>query len=65
MFARNITRLEIEHITILVTISFGGVKNTHEIKELSRIICNNCEEKEYEKCRGCRIYQLVNRIANR
>jgi hypothetical protein len=39
--------------------------NMHEIKELSRIICNDCEEKEYEKCRGCRIYQLVNRIADK
>jgi hypothetical protein len=35
----------------------------HEVKELSRIICNQCKEKEYDKCRVCRIYQLVNRIA--
>ena len=34
-----------------------------EIKELSRIICNQCEEKEYEKCKACKIYHLVNRIA--
>lgn len=36
-----------------------------EIKELSRIVCNKCEEKEYEKCCSCRIYFLVNRIATR
>lgn len=34
-----------------------------EVKELSRIICNRCGEKEYEKCRDCRIYYLLNRIA--
>ncbi len=34
-----------------------------EIKELNRIICNQCEEKEYEKCKICRIYRLVNKIA--
>jgi hypothetical protein len=34
-----------------------------EIKELNRIICNECEEKEYEKCKICKIYQLVNKIA--
>lgn len=38
--------------------------NMHlEIKELNRIICNECEEKEYEKCKICKIYQLVNKIA--
>jgi len=35
----------------------------NEVKELSRIICNQCVEKEYEKCRSCRIYLLVNKIA--
>jgi len=34
-----------------------------EIKELDCMICNQCDEKEYEKCKGCRIYMLVNRIA--
>lgn len=34
-----------------------------EIKELNRIICNDCDEKEYEKCKDCRIYRLVNKIA--
>ena len=36
---------------------------TTEIKKLNRIICNQCEEKEYEKCRTCKVYQLVNKIA--
>ncbi|MEM3442918.1 MAG: hypothetical protein QW667_05680 [Candidatus Bathyarchaeia archaeon] len=34
-----------------------------EIKELNRIICKGCDEKNYEKCRGCRIYYLINRLA--
>jgi hypothetical protein len=34
-----------------------------EVMELSRIICNRCDQKEYEKCRTCRIYVLMNKIA--
>lgn len=34
-----------------------------EIRELNRIICKQCDEKDYEKCRNCRVYQIVNRIA--
>jgi len=34
-----------------------------EIKELSRLICNQCDEREYEKCKSCKVYQLVNKIA--
>jgi hypothetical protein len=34
-----------------------------EIKELNRIICNQCMEKEYEKCTNCKIYKLMNSIA--
>jgi hypothetical protein len=34
-----------------------------EIKELNRIICNDCDEKEYEKCQCCKIHRLVNKIA--
>ena len=34
-----------------------------EVKELSRIICNRCNEKEYEKCQDCKIYLLVNKVA--
>ncbi|MBX5320382.1 MAG: hypothetical protein QHH12_04660 [Candidatus Bathyarchaeota archaeon] len=33
-----------------------------EIKELNRIICRQCDEKDYEKCKSCRVYQLVNKI---
>jgi len=36
-----------------------------EIRELNRIVCNHCDEKNYEKCRGCRVYLLFNRIATR
>jgi hypothetical protein len=38
---------------------------SQEIRELNRLICNRCEEREYEKCKGCRIYHLVNKIAER
>ena len=65
MSAGNIAGLEIGHINGLGVISLGKRINMHEIKELSRIVCNNCDEKEYEKCRVCRIYLLVNRIADR
>lgn len=34
-----------------------------EIRELNRLICNECDEREYEKCKNCRIYKLVNKIA--
>jgi len=34
-----------------------------EIRELNRIICRKCDEKDYEKCKHCKVYQLVNRLA--
>jgi hypothetical protein len=34
-----------------------------EIKELNRIICKRCVEKDYEKCRDCKVYKLINKIA--
>ncbi|MGQ9507201.1 MAG: hypothetical protein ACUVTB_05010 [Candidatus Bathycorpusculaceae bacterium] len=34
-----------------------------EIKELNRIICKQCDEKDYEKCKSCKVYQLINKIA--
>jgi hypothetical protein len=34
-----------------------------ELRELNRIICNQCDGKEYEKCRFCKVYLLVSRIA--
>jgi len=36
-----------------------------EIRELNRIVCKDCEEKDYERCKNCRIYQLINKIAVR
>ena len=38
---------------------------TSEVVELNRIICNRCEQKEYEKCKACRIYLLLNKIAEK
>jgi hypothetical protein len=40
-----------------------GLLMNSEIRELNRMICNQCDEKEYEKCKGCKVYRLVNRIA--
>ena len=34
-----------------------------EIRELNRIICKKCNEKDYEKCRDCKVFQLINKIA--
>jgi hypothetical protein len=34
-----------------------------EIRELNRIICNGCDEKDYEKCKDCKVYLLINKIA--
>jgi len=34
-----------------------------EIRELNRIIYNQCGEKEYDKCRFYKVYLLINRIA--
>jgi len=42
-----------------------GSRMNQEIRELNRLICNRCEEREYEKCKGCRIYHLVNKIAEK
>jgi len=33
-----------------------------EIRELNRIICKGCAEKEYEKCKSCRVYLLINKM---
>jgi hypothetical protein len=49
-----------------LVIAKGETKQMNsEVTELSRIICNRCDQKEYEKCRTCRIYQLINRIVAR
>jgi hypothetical protein len=34
-----------------------------EIRELNRMLCKECDEKEYEKCRTCKVYKIVNKIA--
>lgn len=34
-----------------------------EIKELNRLICRNCVETEYTRCKDCKVYKLVNSIA--
>ena len=41
----------------------GEAKMNSEIKELNRMICRECDEKDYETCRNCKVYQLINKIA--
>jgi len=57
---------EIHYITAntpFICIQCGEKSMNSEIKELNRIICKQCDEKDYEKCKSCRIYQLINKIA--
>ena len=34
-----------------------------EVKELNRMICRTCTVKDYGECTQCRIYELINKIA--
>ena len=40
-----------------------GIFVSPELMQLSRIICNRCVEKDYEKCTTCKVYVLINKIA--
>lgn len=42
-----------------------GDRMDSEIRELNRIICKDCDEKEYEKCKDCKVYRLVNKIVEK
>jgi hypothetical protein len=55
------------HITEVRLYLFVGRSGrvSSEVRELNRILCNRCAQREYEKCRNCRIYLLINRIAGR
>jgi hypothetical protein len=35
-----------------------------EIKELNKMICKRCNETEYERCKFCKVYNLINTIAS-
>ena len=37
----------------------GAMMNA-EVKELNKLLCKNCDEKCYEKCKSCEVYILVN-----
>jgi hypothetical protein len=41
----------------------GETKMNSEIRELNRMICKKCDEKDYETCRDCKVFQLINKIA--
>ncbi len=34
-----------------------------EIIEINKLLCRNCNETEYEKCKECKVYQLINKLA--
>jgi len=33
-----------------------------DVKELSKVICQNCDEIDYNKCKSCKLHQLINSI---
>jgi len=35
-----------------------------EVKELSKMVCKDCSETDYQKCQSCRIHQLINSMAS-
>lgn len=35
-----------------------------EIVELNKLLCKTCSETEYEKCKECRVYQLINSLVS-
>lgn len=35
-----------------------------EVIELNKILCRNCNETKYEKCKECRVYQLINSLVS-
>lgn len=34
----------------------------NEVKELNKLLCDNCVERDYEKCKSCKVYILVNSL---
>lgn len=63
---RNITKAEYRILRVSNKELFDGRGRSEmnsEIKELNRIICKECDEKDYEECRNCKVYQLINKIA--
>jgi hypothetical protein len=35
-----------------------------EVKELNKLLCKTCNEKNYEKCQSCKVYLLINSLAS-
>lgn len=35
-----------------------------EVKELNKLLCKDCDEKNYEKCRSCKVYVLINSLTS-
>ena len=49
-------------LSLFIPMENGAAMYT-EIKELNRMMCKECPEKAYEKCKSCKVYKLVNKIA--
>ena len=63
---RNIskTKYDLLYLKYLFLLRNGEDIMRSEIRELSSIVCKNCQEKSYEHCQKCRIYQLLNKLIN-
>jgi len=41
-----------------------GEPMNHEVKELNKLLCENCVERNYENCKSCKVYILVNSLVS-
>jgi len=60
---RNVTKTEYSILCKSNKNELGEIRMNPEIRELNRIICKKCNEKAYENCRDCKVFQLINKIA--
>jgi len=35
-----------------------------EVREINKMMCRGCSETDYEKCKFCKVYNLINSIAS-
>ncbi len=35
-----------------------------QIVELNKMLCKGCNETKYERCKECRVYQLINSLVS-
>jgi len=41
-----------------------GEPMNNEVKELNKLLCENCVERNYENCKSCKVYILVNSLVS-